>query len=122
MRARDLFGLFSAWRKRRTQPPPLPSGHPFEGATEAEIKAALAAALRGAHDEGRAAERKRVAEVLQAPGAALFPDLAIDLALGTATGAQAAAVLARAEADAATRAGAIKSSILDRASSQVTLH
>ncbi|MGC2784740.1 MAG: hypothetical protein WA397_13105 [Roseiarcus sp.] len=123
MRARDLFGLFSAWRRRRTQPPPLASGHPFEGATEAEIKAALAGAIRGAYDEGVAAEKTRTEAILQASGAKTFPDIAVDLVLGPATGEQAAGVLARAEADAATRAGLIKSNLLDRASADVpTLH
>jgi hypothetical protein len=85
-------------------------------------KSALSGVVRGAFADGVAAERTRTSEILNAPGAATFLEIAVDLALGDATGAQAAAVLARAEADAATLAGAIKSNILDRASSQVTLH
>ena len=80
----------------------------------------VAAALRASFDEGAAAERARVSEILNAPGAALFPTIAIDLALGTATGVQAASVLERASADAATRAAAIKSNLLESAT--LTLH
>jgi hypothetical protein len=87
-----------------------------------DYKTALAEVIKAAFADGENAEKARVAEILHAPGAATFLEIAVDLALGDATGAQAAAVLARAEADAATRAGAIKSNILDRASSQVTLH
>jgi hypothetical protein len=85
-------------------------------------KDALAGLIKAAFADGQNAEKARVTEILRAPGAATFPEIAVDLALGDATGAQAAAVLGRAEADAATRAGAIKSNILDRASSHVTLH
>jgi len=101
------------------QPAPLEAGHPFE--SEA-IKAALIDVVKGAYADGEAAERKRVTEILTVPGASTFREIAMDLVLGPASSAQAAGVLARAEADAATRAGAIKSNILDRASSQVTLH
>jgi hypothetical protein len=95
---------------RRTQPEPLAAGHPFESAA---IKAALLDVVRGAYADGEAAERKRVTEILTAPGAKTFPEIAVDLALGPATGPQAAGVLARAEGDAATRAGAIRSNLLE---------
>jgi hypothetical protein len=68
-----------------------------------------------------AAERTRTSEILNAPGAATFLEIAVDLALGDATGAQAAAVLSRAEADAATRAGIIKSNPLESANAP-TIH
>jgi hypothetical protein len=116
---RNLWVRLASWLGRRAQPARLDAS-PFAGMTSEEIKTVLAAALRGAHDEGRAAERKRVAEVLNAPGAALFPTIAIDLAQGDATAAQAGSVLARAEADAATRAAAIKSNLLE--SSSATFH
>lgn len=99
------------------------AGTPFEGLSVDEVKATLAAAIRGAHDAGMAAEKRPFEEILQAPGASTFPELAIDLALGTATREQAAGVLARAETDAATRAGLMKSNLLDRAGADVpTLH
>ena len=69
--------------------------------------------IRGAFDSGVAAERTRIEAILQAPGAKTFPDIAVDLVLGPATGEQAAKVLARADADAATRAGLIKSNLLE---------
>jgi hypothetical protein len=104
----------------RAQPAPLDADHPY---FESEaIKAALIDVVKGAYADGAAAERTRTSEILNAPGAATFLEIAVDLALGDATGAQAAAVLGRAEADAAVRAGAIKSNILDRSSSQVTVH
>jgi hypothetical protein len=68
------------------------------------FKASIAALIEASFEDGRTAERKRVAEILQAPGAGHFPEIAADLVLGTATGEQALMVLARAEADAATRA------------------
>jgi hypothetical protein len=116
---RAWLALPSCWR--RTQPAPLDAGHPFP--ENPEVKAALAAVIRGAFDEGVQAERKRVTEILQAPGASTFLEIAVDLALGSASGAQAAGVLERASADAATRAGLIKSDLLERASSdQPTIH
>ena len=120
---RNLLGRVALWLCRPAQPTPLDApANPFEGMSIDEVKTMLAAAIRASFDEGVAAERKRVTKILQAPGAATFREIAMDLVLGPASSAQAAAVLARAEADAATRAGAIKSNILDRASSQVTLH
>jgi hypothetical protein len=119
---RNRWVRLASWLGRRAQPVPLDAS-PFAGMTSEEIKTVLAATLRGAHDEGRAAERKRIAEVLNAPGAALFPTIAIDLAQGDATAAQAGSVLARAGADAAKRAGLMKSNVLERASADApTLH
>jgi hypothetical protein len=120
---RNLWVRLASWLRRRAQPAPLASGHPFEGATEAEIKGELAALIRGSYDEGVAAERARVAEILQAPNAAQFLELAMDLALGNASGAQAAAVLSRAENDAAKRVGLMKSPLESASSGHVpTLH
>jgi hypothetical protein len=107
--------------RAKAQPAPLDAS-PFDGMNVDEVKIVLAAALRGSYDEGVAAEKARIEAILGCEGAKVFAEIAIDLLRGPATGAQAAAVLSRAEADAATRAGAIKSNILDRASSQVTLH
>jgi hypothetical protein len=117
---RNLLGRLASWLGRRAQPVPLAAGHPL-GESEEQIKAALAALIRGAFDEGVQAERKRVTEILQAPGASTFLEIAVDLALGNASGTQAAGVLARAEADAATRAAAIKSNLLESAN-VATLH
>jgi hypothetical protein len=117
---RNLLGRLASWLGRRAQPALAP-GHPFEGQSEEQIKGELAALIRGAFDEGVQAERKRVTEILQAPGASTFLEIAVDLALGNASGTQAAGVLARAEADAATRAAAIKSNLLESAN-VATLH
>jgi hypothetical protein len=117
---RDLWVRLATWFGRRAQPAPLDAGHPFFESED--HKAVLAGIIQSALADGARAERTRISEILNAPGAATFLEIAVDLALGDATVAQAAAVLARAEADAATRAGAIKSNILERASSQVTLH
>jgi hypothetical protein len=71
------------------------TGHPFEGQSEEQIKATIAAALRGAFDSGASAERARVAEILQAPGAEELPQLAMFLVLGDATAVQATSILAK---------------------------
>lgn len=76
--------------------------------------------VKSAFADGVQAERKRISEVLNAPGAAMFPELAMDLALGDASGAQAAGVLARAETDAAKRVGLMKP--LPSAPSAPTIH
>jgi hypothetical protein len=109
--------LLRRWLGRRAQPAPLDAGRLFAGENEEEIKARVCAAIRGAFDEGVSAEKARVGAILTAPNAAHFLELAADLALGTATGAQAIAVLDRAEADAAKRATLLKSSPLETASS-----
>jgi hypothetical protein len=96
---------------------PAPA-NPFE--SEA-VKAALIDVVRAAYANGVAAERARTSEILNAPGAPTFHEIASDLLLGDATAAQAAAVLSRASADAATRAAAIKSNLLESAN-VATLH
>jgi hypothetical protein len=53
-----------------------------------------AALIRAAYDEGVQAERKRIAEVLQAPGVASYPLLAFELSLGGASADQVAKVIA----------------------------
>ena len=118
---RNLLGRLASWLGRRAQPAPLDAGHPF---FESEaIKAALIDVVKGAYADGEAAERKRVTEILTAPGAQELPELAADLVLGPATGAQAASVLARAETDAAKRAGLMKSPLESASSGHVpTLH
>jgi hypothetical protein len=118
------FEQARAQSRARTQPAPdRDLAAAFEAFFASETyKDALAGLIKAAFADGQNAEKARVTEILRAPGAATFLEIAVDLALGDATGAQAAAVLGRAEADAATRAGAIKSNILDRASSHVTLH
>jgi hypothetical protein len=115
-------GYAEARAEARAQPAPLAECHPFAGLNEEQVKASIAAALRAAHDQGVQAERARIAEVLNAPGASLFPTIAIDLALGTASGAQAAAVLSRAETDAAKRAGLLKPVPLESPPSAPTVH
>jgi hypothetical protein len=112
-----LRGSASASRRGRNRRRSARAIHFFE--SEA-IKAALIDVVRGAYADGIQAERKRVETILQAPGASTFLEIAADLAVGPATAAQAAAVLARADADAATRAGLIKSNLLESAAS--TLH
>jgi hypothetical protein len=120
---RSHLGKVAAWLGRRAQPASLAADNPFKGFSEEEVKATLEAGLRGAFDAGRQAERDRIAAILQAPGASTFREIAMDLALGDATSAQAIAVLTRAETDAATRAGVIKSNLIERASADVpTLH
>jgi hypothetical protein len=109
-----------AQSEARAQPVPL-AGHPLAGLNETEIKATIAAALRGSFDEGARSERSRIEAILTAPGAKTFPEIAVDLVLGPASSAQAVAVLARADADAATRAGIIKSNLLESANAP-TLH
>jgi hypothetical protein len=121
---RNLWANFVAEFRRgyaearaRAQPAQIAADDPFFDQTM------VAAALRGSFDEGVAAEKARVEAILAAPGASIFPDVAADLVRGPATADQAATVLARCEADAATRAGLIKSNILERASADApTLH
>jgi hypothetical protein len=110
----NLLGKIASWLRHRAEPGPLDEGHSL-GEIEEKVKAALAAASRGAFVEGVSAEKARVCAILTAPGAATFPEIAMDLALGAATGAQAVAVLSRAETDAAKRAALLKSSLLERA-------
>jgi hypothetical protein len=112
-------GFDAARAKAITKAQPAPLDHPFFAS--AEFRNAIATIITAAFADGAASERKRVCEVLNAPGAALFPTIAIDLAQGDATAAQAACVLARAETDAATRATLLKSSPLESANAP-TIH
>ena len=107
----------------RAQPAPLGAGHPL-GESEEQIKATIAALIRGALDEGVQAERKRIGEIMAVPGASTFADLAVDLAIGGATAAQVAAVLSRTEVNVQARLHPTESSPLESASSgrAPTLH
>jgi hypothetical protein len=100
--------------RARAQSAPLDVAHSLFKSEE-QSKATLAALIRAAYDSGVAAEKTRIQAILQAPGAATFPDIAVDLVLGPATAAQAAGVLARAETDAAKRASLLKTSLLESA-------
>ena len=117
------FAEARAEARARTQPAPdLAAAFAAYFASET-YKAALAGVVQGAFADGVAAEKARIEAILRAPGAATFREIAMDLVLGPASSAQAVGVLARAEADAATRAGSIKSDLLERASSdQPTIH
>jgi hypothetical protein len=77
------------------QPAPPDADHPF--LASAEFKTALATIIKDAFSDGVAAERKRIAEVLQAPGVASYPLLAFELAIDGASVAQVSAVIARTE-------------------------
>jgi hypothetical protein len=79
----------------------------------APFKAAIVGIIKASFEDGVSAERARVAAILNAPGAQTFSEIAMDLCLGSATSAQAVGVLERAQADAATRAGAIRSNMLE---------
>jgi hypothetical protein len=92
----NFLGRVASWLGRRAQPALAP-GHPFEGQSEEQIKGELAALIRGAFDEGVQAERKRIAEVLQAPGVASYPLLAFELAIDGASVAQISTVITRME-------------------------
>lgn len=112
---RDAFlhGYEQARAQSRVKQQPL-LGY-FQGLNEAQIMTMIELAARRAHDAGVSAEKARVGAILTAPGAATFLEIAADLVLGPATGEQAVMVLARAEADAATRAGLIKSNLIESA-------
>lgn len=116
---RSLLGRLASLLGRRAQPP-LAAGNPFEGQSEEQIKGELAALIRAAFDDGKQAERKRIAEVLQAPGVASYPLLAFELAIDGATVAQVSAVIARTEVAVQARIHPTESSQLE--SSTPTLH
>jgi hypothetical protein len=82
----------------------------------------LAALIRGAFDEGVAAERKRIGEIIAVPGASRFAELAADLAVGGATAAQVSAVIARMEVAVQARIHPTESSPLESASRGPTIH
>ena len=120
---RNLWVRLASWLGRRAQAAPLDPGNPFAGLSEEQIKATLAAALRGSFDAGVSAERARIAEILQLPGASKFQDLVVDLALGgDATPAQVAMVISRTEVHVQARLHPTKSSPLESASSGPTIH
>jgi hypothetical protein len=93
----------------------------FAGLNEAQLMTMIELAARRARDEGVVAEKARVSAILTAPGAAHFPEIAMDLLRGPATCDQAIQVLSRAENDAATRAGIIKSNLIE-SSNAPTIH
>jgi hypothetical protein len=106
----DGFDAARASARAKAQSSPLASALE-EYFASAPFKAAIASIIRAAFADGVAAEKARIEAILTAPGAAIFQDLVADLLRGPATAAQAAAVLARAEDDAAKRAALMKSSL-----------
>jgi hypothetical protein len=114
----NLLGKIASWLHRRAQPAPLAPGHPFFESEE--YKAALAGIIQSAFADGVQAERKRIAEVLQAPGVASYPLLAFELAIDGASVAQVSAVIARTEVAVQARIHPTESSPLE--SSTPTLH
>jgi hypothetical protein len=117
----DLKGTFwsgfdaaRASARAKAQPSPLATALE-EFFASAPFKDAIAALIKAAFEDGVQHERARIEAILTAPGAATFPEIAADLLRGPATGAQAIQVLERAEADAATRAAAIKSNMVESA-------
>jgi hypothetical protein len=66
-------------------------------------KTALAEVIKAAFADGENAEKARVTEILNAPGAEELPQLAMFLVLGDATAVQASSILAKAENDASKR-------------------
>jgi hypothetical protein len=111
---RKIAALFA----RRAQPVPPDADHPF--LASAEFKTALATIIKDAFSDGKRAERKRIGEVLQAPGAASYPLLAFELAIDGASVAQVSAVIARTEVAVQARIHPTESSPLE--SSTPTLH
>jgi hypothetical protein len=105
VRLADAFwtGFESARAEAKANAQPSPLVAYFAGLNETEVEAMIAAALRGAHDEGVTAEKARVTEILQAPDAEELPQLAMFLVLGDATAVQATSILAKAENDASKR-------------------
>jgi hypothetical protein len=116
----DGFDAARAEARAKAQPSPLAAALE-EFFASAPFKSAIASIIRGAFADGVADEKARIEAILAAPAAAIIPDLAADLVRGPATCEQAITVLARAEADAATRAAAIKSNLLER-TNVATLH
>jgi hypothetical protein len=114
----NLLGRLASWLVRRAQPP-LDAGNPL-GESEEQINGDLAALIRAAFDDGKQAERKRIAEVLQAPGVASYPLLAFELAIDGASVAQVSAVIARTEVAVQARIHPTESSPLESATP--TLH
>jgi hypothetical protein len=115
-----LRDLVRRWLGRRAQPTPLDAGPPFP--ESAEVETALAEAVKAAFDSGVQAERTRIAEILTVPGAAMSPMLAFELAVGGATAAQVAAVIARTEGAVQARLHLTESNPLESASNGPTIH
>ena len=87
-----LFRKIASWRGPRAQPTLDAPSFLFEA-----YRTALDRLLETAVDAGRREERKRIAEVLNAPGVASYPLLAFELAIDGASVAQVSAVIARTE-------------------------
>ena len=116
----DGFDAARAEARAKAQSSPLASALE-EYFASAPFKSAIASIITAAFSDGVVAEKARVSAILTAPGASTFPEIAADLVRGPATGEQAVIVLARAEADAATRAALLKSSPLESATT-TTFH
>jgi hypothetical protein len=95
------FESARAEARAKAQPATLAPDHQFFASEQ--FRAAIATIIKDAFDEGNAAEKARVAEILQAPGAEELPQLAMFLVLGDATAVQATSILAKAENDASKR-------------------
>lgn len=114
----SLRDLLRRWLGRRAQPTELDAGPPFP--ESAEVETALSEVVKAAFDAGVQSERKRIAEVLQAPGVASYPLLAFELAIDGASVAQVSAVIARTEVAVQARIHPTESSPLESATP--TLH
>jgi hypothetical protein len=116
--AASFWGGFDAARAEARAKAQTPLASALEEFfASAAFKSAIAQIIKGSFEDGAAAEKARVSAILTAPGSSTFPEIAIDLALGSAPGAQAVGVLERAQSDAATRAGAIRSNLLEATAS-----
>jgi hypothetical protein len=113
-----LVGKIASWLGHRAQPEPLSAGYPFP--ENEEVKAAIAAIIRAAFDDGVTSERKRISEILTVPGVASYPLLAFELAIDGASVAQVSAVIARTEVAVQARIHPTESSPLE--SSTPTIH
>ena len=110
--------LLRRWLGRRAQPASLDVGQPcFESE---KLKAAIAEIIQNAFGDGAREERKRITEVLRAPGVASYPLLAFELAIDGASVAQVSAVIARMEVAVQARIHPTESSPLESATP--TLH
>jgi hypothetical protein len=108
------FDAARAEARAKAEPSPLASALE-EYFASAGFKNAIAEIIKGSFEDGVAAERKRIAEVLQAPGVASYPMLAFELAIDGATVAQVAAVISRTEVNVQARIHPTESSPLESA-------
>ena len=114
--------------RRPAKPPRLPATkprrtlHAAPRPASAAYKDALAGIIQSAFADGVQAERKRIAEVLNAPGVASYPLLAFELAIDGASVAQVSAVIARMEVAVQARIHPTESSPIESASSGPTIH